>query len=238
MNTRFSLSVIIPVHNEIDVLPTFYERLLPVLDKSPLLDRYEAIFVDDGSFDDSGSCLHNLARQNPAVHIITHTEKRGQCAALKSGFDVAQFDRCLTIDADLQIPPEEIPKLLEHAITNDVVNGWRQTRHDHMIIKWSSAVFNWLCRVFLASEFRDASSNFTLFRLDLVRELPLIRNDHRYLLFIARLRKARSIVEVPVAHQTREFGVSKYSQLKALGGSLEFIIFLVRKRRFAMGNFA
>lgn len=226
------LSVIVPVHDEESALPELSRRLTAVLARCPGLEDYEILFVDDGSSDGSAAFLSSLARDEPRVRLLRHERRRGQCAALKTGFDNARFARCLTLDADLQVYPEEIPLFVREGARAAVVNGWRQNRQDVWVIQRSSKMFNLLCRMLLASRFQDAASNFTLFPTAYVRNLPLAKNDHRYLLFVAEMCQRGCVHEVPIRHAPRTSGRSKYHRFKAISGVVEFLDFYRRRRQF------
>lgn len=231
------LSVIVPVHEEEAVLPELSRRLLAVLAECHGLEDHEVLFVDDGSQDESALFLAHFAQKEPRVRLLSHERRRGQCAALKTGFDNARFAHCLTLDADLQVYPEDIPLFVREAARAEVVNGWRQNRQDVWVIKWSSGMFNLLCRILLASRFHDASSNFALFPTAYVRYLPLFKNDHRYLLFVAEMRRRGCVHEIPIRHAPRISGRSKYSPLKAIGGFAEFLNFYRRRKQFVRLTF-
>lgn len=226
------LSVVVPVHDEEAVLPELSRRLLAVLAECPGLEDYEVLFIDDGSRDGSASFLSGVAQEEPRIRLLSHERRNGQCAALKTGFDNARFAHCLTLDADLQVYPEEIPLFVREAARAEVVNGWRQNRQDVWVIERSSKTFNLLCRMLLASRFQDAASNFTLFPTAYVRYLPLIENDHRYLLFVAEMRRHGCVREIPIRHAPRISGRSKYPRFKAVGGIVEFLGFYRRRNQF------
>lgn len=221
------LSVIIPICNESGALRELERRLTSVLREMDSLEDFETIFVDDGSDDGSDVILDELSSR-PHIRVIAHQQRLGQTAAIRSGFQNARFEYCLTMDGDLQVVPEDIPALVAHARENDVVNAKRARRVAGFSYLWSSAVYSLVMNLLFRSRCSDSTSNFTLFRTALMKELPLKANDHRYLLPLAIRRGAKNIREVGVRHSQRASGSSKYSALKSIPASFELVAFLFR----------
>jgi dolichol-phosphate mannosyltransferase len=227
---HIQLSVVIPVCNESGNLHELERRLSSVLARLSDLDDFEIIFVDDGSVDGSALILGEFSSR-PHIRTIFHKRRLGQTAAIKSGFQSARFEYCLTMDGDLQVDPEDIPRLLAFARGNDVVNAKRAKRVSGFLLILSSKIYNLLMNLLFQSRCSDSSSNFTLFRTVLVKELPLMANDHRYLLPLVMRKGARNIKEVEVRHSKRSSGFSKYSVLKAIPASFELLAFCLRLSR-------
>lgn len=224
---HIQLSIIVPICNEAGSLPELERRLSSVLDRLGGVSDFEIIFVDDGSVDGSTLVLDKL-RSKPHIRAFFHERQLGQTAAIRTGFRNARFEYCLTMDGDLQVHPEDIPRLVAFASGNDVVNARRANRVSGFLLILSSKIYNLLMNSLFQSRCSDSSSNFTLFRTALVKELPLIANDHRYLLPLAIRKGAKNIREVEVRHSRRSSGVSKYSVLKAIPASFEFLAFCFR----------
>jgi undecaprenyl-phosphate 4-deoxy-4-formamido-L-arabinose transferase len=209
-----AVSVVIPVYNEEANLEALYERLEPVLDG--LARPYEVIFVDDGSRDRSLEILCRLQEKYDAVRVIQLNRNYGQHAAVFAGLDHARGDVIVTLDADLQNPPEEIPRLLDKiAEGHDVVGGWRRNRQDHIIRRFLSWAVNKVTSKVVGVEMRDYSCMLRAYRrgvVDVLRECSEVSS------FIPTLANmfAASPAEIPVAHDRRSNGRSKYSPFRLL----------------------
>ena len=220
----------IPVHNEEENLHELHRRLARSLAANPKISQYEMVFVDDASTDRSTDVLEQLSNADSRCVVYRHGSCQGQTGALKTGFDRSRYEFCVTMDADLQVYPEDVEKLLDPIPDFDIVNGVRRSRQDAWITVISSVCYNLLVRLCLASPSRDSSSNFTAFRTRYLKGLPLQGNDHRYLLPIVMLRGGKRVRDVAVHHTKREHGTSKYSRYKAWSGFLDFLQFLGRFR--------
>jgi undecaprenyl-phosphate 4-deoxy-4-formamido-L-arabinose transferase len=199
-----SLSVVIPVYNEERNLDALYARLTPVLDRTGR--PYEVIFVDDGSADRSLEVLRRLHDAHRAVRVIALNRNYGQHAAIFAGLDHARGDVIITLDADLQNPPEEIPRLLAQVDEgHDVVGGWRQHRQDPLIRRLLSWCMNRLTSVMVGVRMRDGCREISSFG-------PALANSF-----------ARSPVEVPVGHDSRANGRSHYSPFRLIRLALDLM---------------
>lgn len=230
-----SVSVVVPVHNEEETLNELYRRIACTLRGLNDIDRFEIIFVDDCSSDGSNDILREIRESDNCCIICEHQSNKGQSGALRTGFDHARYEVCVTIDADLQIQPEDIARLLAHIDRHDIVNGRRLKRQDRLITVLSSRAYNLLMRTFLNSPSRDSASNFTAFKTAYLKNLPLQKNDHRYLIPIVQSRGGTRFMEVEVPHNARSKGKSKYGLFKAWGGFFEFFAF---RRDFRNGRYA
>jgi len=209
-----AVSVVIPVYNEEANLEALYERLEPVLDG--LARPYEVIFVDDGSRDRSLEILCRLQEKYDAVRVIQLNRNYGQHAAVFAGLDHARGAVIVTLDADLQNPPEEIPRLLDKiAEGHDVVGGWRQNRRDHIIRRFLSWAVNKVTSKVVGVEMRDYGCMLRAYRREVV---DVLRECSEVSSFIPTLANmfAASPVEIPVAHDRRNNGRSKYSPFRLL----------------------
>jgi undecaprenyl-phosphate 4-deoxy-4-formamido-L-arabinose transferase len=204
-----SLSVIIPVFNEERSIPELYRRLAAVL--TTMSEPCEIVFVNDGSEDESERLLDAIQRSDPRVTVVTLAYNAGQHAAVLAGFRVSRGDIVVTLDADLQNPPEEIPKLLTKIREGfDVVGGRRQARDDALGRKALGA----LVRVFSKDQ-TDYGCMLRAYRREVVRRV-LRCGDHSLFIPALAATLARRVTEVPVAHEPRRFGRSRYSMLRLL----------------------
>jgi len=203
------ISAVIPVFNEHESLQAFYKVLIPNLSK---LDKnYEAIFIDDGSTDSSLAILKQFAKINPKVRIYSLRKNSGKAEAFTLGFQKAKGNYIVTLDADLQDRPQEIYKLLKEAKKGnwDVVSGWRKDRSDPWKKVISSKLFNSLASAFWGLRLNDYNSGLKLYTKEVAKSLNLYGGMHRFIPLLA-YDQGFSVTEVPVKHDKRRYGKSKY----------------------------
>lgn len=219
------VSVVIPAYNEEENLPVLYERLKAVLDK--LEGDYEILFVDDGSTDGSFEVLRDLARRDERVRVIRFRRNYGQTAAMYAGFEHATGDVIVTMDADLQNDPEDIPRLLRKLEEGyDIVSGWRKDRKDPFLSRrLPSKIANWIISKVTGVELHDYGCTLKAYRSEIAKRYRLYGDMHRFLPALARRFGAR-VTEIPVKHHPRLYGRSKYG----IGRTVRVIldIFLVK----------
>jgi len=203
------LSVVIPAYNEEENVPILYEKLKRVLDG--LGQDYEIIFVDDGSTDGTYQRLKQLAEKDSRLKIIRFKRNYGQTAAMSAGFEHAKGDVIITLDADLQNDPEDIPILLEKLKEGyHVVSGWRKDRKDPFLSRrLPSMIANWLISKITGVHLHDYGCTLKAYRAEVVKDLELFGDMHRFLPALTKRRGAK-ITEVVVRHHPRMFGRSKY----------------------------
>ena len=203
------LSVVIPVYNEEENLPPLWQELRPVLDGLGLV--FDAVFVDDGSHDRSADIIRAFRDADPRVRLVRLKANAGETAATDAGFKAAQGRWVVTMDADLQNDPHDIPMLLRHLDEWDAVTGWRVNRAagDSTIRRISSRVANRVRNALSEETIQDSGCTFRAFRRECLRGLVLYRGFHRFVPTLLRMRGYR-VVEVPVNHRRRRFGQSKY----------------------------
>lgn len=203
------LSVVIPAYNEEENVPILYEKLKKVLDG--LGQDYEIIFVDDGSTDGTYQRLKQLAEKDSRLKVIRFKRNYGQTAAMSAGFEHAKGDVIITLDADLQNDPEDIPILLEKLKEGyHVVSGWRKDRKDPFLSRrLPSMVANWLISKITGVHLHDYGCTLKAYRAEMVKDLELFGDMHRFLPALTKRRGAK-ITEVVVRHHPRMFGKSKY----------------------------
>jgi glycosyltransferase involved in cell wall biosynthesis len=206
------VSVVIPVYNEEENLPLLWPELRGVLESMGA--TFEVIFVDDGSRDRSAELIRAMRESDPRVRLVRLKVNAGETAATDAGFKAARGQRVVTMDADLQNDPHEIPALVQRLDQWDAVTGWRVGRGDgdSVVRRVSSHVAN-VVRNWLSEEsIHDSGCTFRAFRRECLRGLVLYRGFHRFIPTLLRMRGYR-VVEVPVRNRPRRFGQSKYGVL-------------------------
>ncbi len=219
------ISVVIPAYNEEENVPVLYERLKGVLEG--LNHDYEIIFVDDGSTDGTFAVLKDLAGKDRRVKVIRFRRNYGQTAAMYAGFEHAEGDVIITMDADLQNDPEDIPRLLSKLEEGyDIVSGWRKDRKDPFLSrKLPSRVANWIISKVTGVELHDYGCTLKAYRSEIAKRYRLYGDMHRFLPALAK-RFGAKVTEIPVKHHPRLYGRSKYG----IGRTVRVIldIFLVK----------
>ncbi len=223
------LSVILPIYNEAENIPYLYDELVPVLES--LGRSFEIIAVDDGSRDNSFALLAALHERDPRLGVVRLRRNFGQTAAFAAGFDRATGATILTMDADLQNSPADIPALLEKIDEGyDVVSGWRQNRWNEGIATFltrriPSTMANWLISTVTGVHLHDYGCALKAYCSDVVREINLYGDLHRFIPAVAS-HYGVTIAEVPVIYRPRKFGQSKYG----LGRTVRVLLDLLTVR--------
>jgi len=208
MMNAIDLSLVIPVYNEEDNVAALAAEIRAALDPTGL--DYEVIFIDDGSKDGSFVCLKELAAADPRVVAIRFRRNYGQTAGFAAGFDYARGRVIVTLDADRQNDPADIPTLLAELDKGyDVVNGWRINRQDNMLRRFPSRVANWLIAETSGVHLKDRGCSLRAFRHEVVDDLNLYGELHRFIPELVNFG-GFSMSEVPVNHRARVAGKSKY----------------------------
>lgn len=226
------LSVVIPVYNEEENLPPLWSELRGVLDGLGL--AYEVVFVDDGSQDRSAETIRGFRDRDPRVRLVRLKANAGETAANDAGFKAARGRWIVTMDADLQNDPHDIPVLLAHLETWDAVTGWRVNRAagDSLVRRVSSRIANGIRNTLSDETIRDSGCTFRAFRRECLRGLVLYRGFHRFIPTLLRMRGYR-VIEVPVNHRPRRFGRSKYGITnRALPAFVDLLVVRWMKSRF------
>ena len=214
------LSIIIPLFNEAESLP----ELKAWIDASLKDFTYELIFVDDGSTDGSWDVISKMADAN--VHAIRFRRNYGKSAALYEGFAAAQGDIVVTMDADLQDSPEEIPEMVRMIREDglDLVSGWKQHRKDNALTKnLPSKLYNWAARKVTGIHLHDMNCGIKAYRREVVKNIEVYGEMHRYIPYLAKNAGFSRIGEKPVHHQKRKFGVSKFGMDRFVNGFLDLM---------------
>ena len=202
------LSVVIPVFNEEENLRPLTAELVEVLES--LNKSWEIVFINDGSTDGSNLVLRDLGRSFPHIRLITFTRNCGQTAAFDAGFKAARGEVIITMDADLQNDPSDIPRLLEHMEAYDAACGWRHRRNDPFIKRISSRIANYVRNTLSDEAIKDVGCSLKAFKAEHVKKLKLYNGMHRFFPTLIKMEGGR-VIEVKVNHRPRRYGVSKYS---------------------------
>jgi dolichol-phosphate mannosyltransferase len=201
------ISVVIPFYNEEPNIEPLCERLIPVLER--IARPFEIVLVDDGSTDRGGALALRQAEADHRIRVIALEARSGQSAALDAGFRAARQPIVVTMDADLQNDPEDIPGLIDKLGGADVVCGIRQRRHDTWVRRASSVIANRVRDRITGDHVTDTGCSLKAYRIEMLRRLKLYNGMHRFLPTLLRFEGAR-VVEVPVRHHPRSAGRSKY----------------------------
>ncbi|MEK7879339.1 MAG: glycosyltransferase family 2 protein [candidate division NC10 bacterium] len=223
------LSVVVPVYNEEESLPLLWAEIQEALESTGL--AYEVIFVDDGSRDRSAEVIREFLAKDPRVRLIRFAANAGETAANDAGLKAARGQRVVTMDADLQNDPRDIPKLVSYLAEWDAVTGWRVARHDSWIRRMSSRIANLVRNALSRETIRDSGCTFRAFRRECLRDLRLYRGLHRFIPTLLRIEGYR-VLEVPVNHRPRRFGRSKYGiSNRAFGAFYDLLVIRWMKDR-------
>ena len=200
------LSLIVPVYDEEDNLEPLHTAIIEALTDY----RFEIIYVNDGSRDRSAAVLDNIAQQDPRAKVIHFVRNYGQTAALTAGIRSAEAELLVTLDADLQNDPADIPEMMNHLEHADVVCGWRKDRQDAYLSRtFPSKIANWLISRLSNVYMHDYGCTLRIYRKEFIQDIPLYGEMHRFIPIYVTWAGAR-LVEVPVRHHPRTRGESKY----------------------------
>ncbi len=219
-----NLSIIVPLLNEQDSLEELFTRIDNVCRNHKL--SYEVWFIDDGSTDLSWSIIENLKIQNPQIHGIKFSKNYGKSQALHAAFEKVNGDVIITMDADLQDFPEEIPELYEMVIAGnyDIVSGWKKKRFDNVMTKnIPSKLFNAAARKVSGVSLHDFNCGLKAYRKQVVKSIDVYGDMHRYIPVLAANAGFRNITEKPVQHQARPYGTSKFGTERFVRGFLDLV---------------
>jgi dolichol-phosphate mannosyltransferase len=207
-NHPIDISVVVPVYNEEENLPVLIPQIAEVL--GPLGRTYEMIFVDDGSQDHSRRLLKEMALQFPQIRILGFKKNCGETAAGAAGIKEARGGIVVTIDADLQNDPKDIPRMLDYLKEYDMVTGWRQKREDSWVKRITSRIANRIRNSLSGEEIQDSGCTFRAYKRECLQDIKLYKGMHRFIPTLVKMEGYR-VIEIPIAHHPRKFGVSKYT---------------------------
>ena len=218
------ISVIVPLYNETESLPELAAWIRRVMEANGY--TYEILMVDDGSTDGSWDTVLSLSKENPAIHGISFRRNYGKSAALYEGFAAVQGDVVITMDADLQDSPDEIPELYRMVKEDgyDVVSGWKQHRQDNKLTKnLPSKLYNWTARKVTGIKLHDMNCGLKAYKNEVVKSIEVYGEMHRYIPYLAKNAGYGKIGEKPVHHQKRKYGVSKFGLERFVNGFLDLM---------------
>lgn len=219
-----NLSVVIPLLNEEESLPELTDWIQKVMDENNF--SYEIIFIDDGSTDASWDVINNLKDKNPNVRGIKFRRNYGKAAGLHVGFNAAKGDVIITMDADLQDSPEEIPELYRKITEEkyDLISGWKKKRYDPIISKnLPSKLFNYSARVMSGIKLHDFNCGLKAYKSKVAKSVEVFGEMHRYIPILAKHAGFKKIGEQVVEHQKRKYGETKYGLNRFVNGFLDLI---------------
>ncbi|NAS30281.1 glycosyltransferase [Flavobacteriaceae bacterium R38] len=219
-----NISVVIPLLNEEESLNELHDWIANVMQSNRF--SYELLFIDDGSTDNSWATIEKLSEKNDAVKGIRFFKNFGKSQALHAGFEIAQGNVVITMDADLQDNPEEIPELYQ-LITNDkhdLISGWKKKRYDSVLFKnLPSKLFNWAARKTSGLKLHDFNCGLKAYRNEVVKNIDVSGEMHRYIPVLAKNAGFSKIDEKVVQHQARKYGKTKFGMERFINGFLDLI---------------
>ena len=218
------ISVIVPLYNEEESLPELAAWIKKVMDEHQF--SYEVLMVDDGSTDKSWSIVESLHNDNPCIRGICFRRNYGKSAALNTGFEACEGDVVITMDADLQDSPDEIPELFRMIKEDgyDLVSGWKKVRYDSKLAKnIPSKFFNWTTRKMSGIQLHDFNCGLKAYRKEVVKSIEVYSEMHRYIPLIAKWAGFNKIGEKVVVHQKRKYGVTKFGLNRFVNGYLDLL---------------
>jgi glycosyltransferase involved in cell wall biosynthesis len=216
-------SIVVPFFNEAENIPPLYMKLTEVMDG--IGEPFELVFVDDGSKDNTFKVLSDIYEHDGRVNLVRLRRNFGQTAALKAGFDFARGEVIISMDGDLQHDPDEIPRFLEKIAEGyDLVSGWRHQRKDHWLMRQiPSRTANWMMAKLSGIELHDFGTTFKAYRREIIQEIPLYGELHRFIPALASSTGAK-IAEVPIENLERKSGKSNYGIGRTIRVFLDLII--------------
>jgi glycosyltransferase involved in cell wall biosynthesis len=216
------ISIVVPLFNEEESLPHLIDWIKKVLDTKY---SFEVLLVDDGSKDQSWQVIEGLVANNDSVRGIKFQRNYGKSAALQKGFEYCDGDVVVTMDADLQDSPEEIPELYDMIIHQDfdLVSGWKKKRHDPLSKTIPTKLYNWAARRITGIHLHDFNCGLKAYKRSVVKSIELYGDMHRYVPALAKYAGFIKIGEKVVQHQARKFGVTKFGLNRFLNGPLDLI---------------
>ncbi len=225
------ISIVVPVLNERDSLPHLHEELTRVLGE--VGKSYEIIVVDDGSTDGSVEFVRDVVKDDPAVTLVELRRRFGKATALQAGFRVSRGDVVITLDADLQDDPKEIPRFLDALDDDyDLVSGWKEDRKDPIGKTIPSKFFNYVTSRMSGLKLQDFNCGFKAYRREVIEDLNVYGELYRYIPVVVHAKGFR-VGEIAVSHRARQYGKSKYGFERFIRGPLDLltIMFLISFQR-------
>ncbi len=225
---QLDLSIVIPLYNEEESLDELYEQICAVIAEEKLAAEF--IFIDDGSTDGSFDVLCSLREKDERVRICQFRRNYGKSAALAEGFARARGTYVVTMDADLQDDPREIPNLIEKLEQGyDLISGWKKKRYDPFIKRVTSKLFNYVTRTLTGVNLHDMNCGLKIYRNEVVKNVKIYGQRHRFIPVLA-VQNGFRVGELVVTHHARKYGVSKFGPSRFINGFLDLITLLFLSR--------
>ncbi|TAF32386.1 MAG: glycosyltransferase [Cytophagales bacterium] len=237
--TELDISVVVPLLNEAESLPELHDWICRVMKEHNY--SYEILFIDDGSTDDSWKVIKSLREQNTAVRAVSFLRNYGKSAALAIGFERARGRVVITMDADLQDSPDEIPELYQMITVEnyDLVSGWKKKRYDPLSKTIPTRFFNGTTRLLSGIKLHDFNCGLKAYKFKVVKNIDLYGEMHRYIPVLAKWSGFKKIGEKVVQHRPRQYGVTKFGLERFVNGFLDLlsVTFITRFRKKPMHFF-
>ncbi len=223
MEFKIDISIVVPLFNEVESIPELHTWIKKVMDENQF--SYEVIFIDDGSKDGSWTVIEGLSINSNEVRGIKFQRNYGKSAALQKGFELASGRVVVTMDADLQDSPEEIPELTRMIIEEDfdIVSGWKKKRFDPITKTIPTKLYNWAARKLTGIQLHDFNCGLKAYKSEVVKSIEIYGDMHRYIPPIAKYSGFTNIGEKVVQHQSRKFGTTKFGMNRFLNGPLDLL---------------
>lgn len=223
LDKHINISVVVPLYNEVESLPELHAWIKRVMDENKF--SYEVVFVDDGSKDGSWEVVEQLAANFAEIRGIKFQRNYGKSAALQKGFEAVVGQVVITMDADLQDSPDEIPELYRMITEEqlDVVSGWKKKRYDPITKTIPTKLYNWTARRLSGIYLHDFNCGLKAYKLPVVKSVELYGDMHRYIPVLAKYAGFNNIGEKVVQHQSRKYGVTKFGLNRFVNGPLDLL---------------
>ncbi|MCO4815373.1 MAG: glycosyltransferase family 2 protein [Flavobacteriales bacterium] len=223
MNLKYDISIVVPLYNEAESLPELHKWIVKVMKEHKF--SYEVMFIDDGSKDGSWDVVEDLRKLDEHVKGIKFQRNYGKSAALQKGFEAVQGDVVITMDADLQDSPEEIPELYKMIMEDDfdLVSGWKKKRYDPITKTIPTKLYNWAARRITGITLHDFNCGLKAYKNVVVKSIEVYGDMHRYIPPLAKYAGFPNIGEKVVQHQARKYGTTKFGLNRFLNGPLDLL---------------
>jgi glycosyltransferase involved in cell wall biosynthesis len=223
LDQSINISVVIPLYNEVESLPELHDWIVRVMKSNSF--TYEVVFIDDGSRDGSWEVVEKLKQKDNHVRGIKFQRNYGKSAALQKGFEAVKGEVVITMDADLQDSPEEIPELYRMITEDDldVVSGWKKKRYDPITKTLPTKLYNWAARRITGIYLHDFNCGLKAYKKSVVKSIELYGDMHRYIPPLAKYAGFSKIGEKVVEHQARKYGTTKFGLNRFLNGPLDLL---------------
>lgn len=223
MESKIDITVVVPLYNEVESLPELHAWIKRVMNENKF--SYEVVFVDDGSKDGSWKVVEQLHKEDSSVKGIKFQRNYGKSAALQKGFEAAEGNVVITMDADLQDSPDEIPELYRMIMEDDfdVVSGWKKKRYDPITKTIPTKLYNWAARRLTGIYLHDFNCGLKAYKNAVVKSIEIYGDMHRYIPPLAKYSGFSNIGEKVVQHQSRKYGTTKFGLNRFLNGPLDLL---------------